>query len=120
MISGRETAEQLSGPLGIAQLSGDIAKQTVAVSGDTRTLALNSVMAIFELAANMSVAIGFINLLPVPMLEGGHLLFYAYEVVARRQISAKVQGEGYRVGLALDLGLMLFATWNSWEEGWVG
>jgi len=50
--------------------------------------------------------------LPVPVLDGGHLLFYAYEAVARRPLSGHIQAAGYRVGLALLLGFMLFATWN--------
>ena len=52
------------------------------------------------------------NLLPVPILDGGHLMFYAYEALARRPLDARVQAVGYRVGLALIVGLMLFATWN--------
>ena len=56
------------------------------------------------------------NLLPVPMLDGGHLLFYAYEAVARRPLGARVQAAGYRVGLALLVGLMLFAAWNDLQR----
>jgi len=116
LIVGRETAEQLSGPLGMAQLSGDIAKQTAATSSSTRSLVVNGVITLFELVANISVGIGFLNLLPIPVLDGGHLLFYAYEAVARRPLAAKVQAAGYRVGLALVLGLMLFATWNDLQR----
>ncbi|MET0271473.1 MAG: RIP metalloprotease [Phenylobacterium sp.] len=116
MISGRETADQLSGPLGMAQLSGDIAKKTAEASPDLPTLAINALITMLELAANISVGIGFLNLLPVPVLDGGHLLFYAYEGVARRPLAAKVQAAGYRVGLALVLGLMLFATWNDLQR----
>ena len=64
----------------------------------------------------ISVGIGFVNLMPIPVLDGGHLLFYAYEAVARRPLAAKVQAAGYRVGLALVLGLMLFATWNDLQR----
>jgi len=60
--------------------------------------------------------VGFLNLMPIPVLDGGHLLFYAYEAVARRPLAAKVQAAGYRVGLALVLGLMLFATWNDLQR----
>ena len=56
------------------------------------------------------------NLLPVPVLDGGHLLFYGYEALTRRPLAAKVQAAGYRVGLALVLGLMLFATWNDLQR----
>jgi regulator of sigma E protease len=116
LLTGRETAEQLSGPLGMAQLSGDIAKKTAEAAPDLPTLVANVALAFIELAANISVGIGFLNLLPVPVLDGGHLLFYAFEAVARRPLTAKVQAAGYRVGLALVLGLMLFATWNDLQR----
>ena len=116
MISGRENADQISGPLGMAQISGDLAKQTVDYSKDLPTLALNALLTLATLVANISVGIGFLNLLPIPVLDGGHLLFYAYEAVARRPLAAKVQAAGYRVGLALVLGLMLFATWNDLQR----
>lgn len=116
MISGRETAEQLSGPLGMAQLSGDIAKKTAEASPNVPILLANWAITMLELVANISVGIGFLNLLPVPILDGGHLLFYAFEGIARRPLTAKVQAAGYRVGLALVLGLMLFATWNDLQR----
>jgi regulator of sigma E protease len=65
-----------------------------------------------QLAALMSVSIGILNILPIPVLDGGHLLSYAYEAVARRPPAAAIQMVGYRAGLALLVGLMLFATWN--------
>jgi regulator of sigma E protease len=116
LVVGRETAEQLSGPLGMAQLSGEIAKQTAEESPNFSTLVTNTAIMLFELAANISVGVGFLNLMPIPVLDGGHLLFYAYEAVARRPLAAKVQATGYRVGLALVLGLMLFATWNDLQR----
>ena len=116
MLIGRESAEQLSGPIGMAQLSGEIAKETAAASPNLPTLLLNALINTLELAANISVGIGFLNLLPIPVLDGGHLLFYAYEAAARRPLPAKVQAAGYRVGLALVLGLMLFATWNDLQR----
>lgn len=116
MLTGRETAEQLSGPLGMAQLSGEIAKETAHDSPNLPSLVANAAMVMLELVANISVGIGFLNLMPIPVLDGGHLLFYAYEVVARRPLAAKVQAAGYRVGLALVLGLMLFATWNDLQR----
>ena len=116
IFAGRETADQLAGPLGMAQLSGDIAKKTAEVSTGTLSFLANTGITLLTLTATISVGIGFINLLPVPVLDGGHLLFYAYEAVARRPLAAKVQAAGYRVGLALVLGLMLFATWNDLQR----
>jgi regulator of sigma E protease len=116
MITGRENADQISGPLGMAQISGDLAKQTADVSTDLASFALNAFLTVLLLVANISVGIGFLNLMPIPVLDGGHLLFYAYEAVARRPLAAKVQAVGYRVGLALVLGLMLFATVNDLQR----
>jgi regulator of sigma E protease len=113
IVTGQENGDQLGGPLRIAKVSGDVAKISTAapdLSLGERTLSL--LVALLSLTAVLSIGIGFMNLLPVPVLDGGHLLFYAYEAVARRPVSAQVQAVGYRVGLALLLGLMLFATWN--------
>ena len=68
------------------------------------------------MASFLSVSVGLLNLLPIPVLDGGHLLFYAYESVVRRPVRASVQAAGYRVGLALLLCLMLFATWNDLQR----
>jgi regulator of sigma E protease len=63
------------------------------------------------LIASLSVSIGFMNL-PIPVLDGGHLLMYAYEAIAKRPLRADFQAAGFRAGLALILGFMLFAAWN--------
>lgn len=116
MIRGQVSADQLSGPVGIARVSGQIAESGAQGAPDLGSQILGSGVALLGLAAVLSVGIGFMNLLPVPVLDGGHLLFYAYEAVARRPLAAKVQAVGYRVGLALLLGLMLFATWNDLQQ----
>ena len=71
---------------------------------------------LIQLAALISIGVGIVNLLPIPVLDGGHLLFYGYEAVARRPVPARVQEVSYRVGLALLAGLMLFATWNDLQK----
>lgn len=116
LFAGRENADQLAGPLGMAQLSGDLASHAAKVSPNAQSFAVNGILLIIELIGVISVGIGFMNLLPIPVLDGGHLLFYAYEGIARRPLAAKVQAAGYRVGLALVLGLMLFATWNDLQR----
>ncbi|MFN3572652.1 MAG: RIP metalloprotease RseP [Phenylobacterium sp.] len=116
VVTGRESADQLGGPLRIAQASGQVAQVGAQGAPDLGAMLLGSAVALLGLAAVLSVGIGFMNLLPVPVLDGGHLLFYAYEAVARRPLAAKVQAAGYRVGLALLLGLMLFATWNDLQQ----
>ena len=65
-----------------------------------------------NLAAILSISIGLINLFPIPLLDGGHLLFYAIEALRRKPLSERTQEIGFRIGLALVLMLMVFATWN--------
>jgi len=113
---GHEAPDQISGPLGMAQISHDIAKAAALDASNIPTIIANEILSALRLAAMISVGIGFLNLMPIPVLDGGHLLFYAYEAVARRPLAAKVQAAGYRVGLALVLGLMLFATWNDLQR----
>jgi len=116
VVTGRESAAHLSGPLGI----GDAARQVAEYGGeggrDFGERMLGAIVALLSLAAVISVGLGFMNLLPVPVLDGGHLAFYAYEAVAKRPVTERVQGVAYRVGLAMLLGLMLFATWNDLQR----
>ncbi|MEO1749893.1 MAG: site-2 protease family protein, partial [Pseudomonadota bacterium] len=69
-------------------------------------------LALINLVAVLSISIGLLNLLPVPVLDGGHLMFYAAEALRGRPMSENAQEMAYRVGFALILGLMFFATWN--------
>jgi regulator of sigma E protease len=98
VIVGRESADQLGGPIRIAQVSGQVA--TVGM------------VALVHLTAVLSVSIGLLNLFPVPLLDGGHLLFYAVEAIRGKPLSERVQELGFRVGLAIVLMLMIFATFN--------
>ncbi len=98
IIVGREEADQLGGPLRIAQVSGQVA-----------TLGF---IALLNLAALLSVNIGLINLFPVPMLDGGHLLYYGIEALRGKPLSERVQDFGFKIGMTLVLMLMVFATWN--------
>lgn len=116
MVTGQVSPDQLSGPLGIARISGKVAQAGAEGAPDLGSMILGGGVNLLQLAAFVSVSIGFMNLLPIPVLDGGHLLFYAYEAVARRPLAARVQAAGYRVGLALLLGLMLFATWNDMQQ----
>jgi len=102
---------------GVAHVTGSVTKDAIVAS---RTDHVNVVFAIAvelaNLAAFLSIGIGLVNLLPIPVLDGGHLLFYAYEAVARRPLPAQAQAAGYRVGLALLVGLMLFSAWNDLQR----
>lgn len=116
IVTGRESGDQLSGPLGIAQASGAIAQAGADAGTTLGQKALGALVGMIGLTAILSVGIGFLNLLPVPVLDGGHLAFYAYEAVTRHPVGAGVQAASYRVGLALLLGLMLFVTWNDLQR----
>jgi regulator of sigma E protease len=98
VFTGREAADQVGGPLRIAQISGQVA--TIGLA------------ALVHLAAVLSISIGLLNLFPVPLLDGGHLLFYAVEAVRGRPLSDRAQEMGFRIGLGLVLMLMVFATYN--------
>jgi regulator of sigma E protease len=98
LVIGRASTNELSGPLGIAKAAGDWAAA--------------GFIALLNLTAFISVAIGFANLLPIPVLDGGHLLYYAFEAVLGRPLGERAQEVGFRLGLALVLCLMLLATFN--------
>jgi regulator of sigma E protease len=112
MLRGQVSADQLGGPLGIAQISHAAAKSGAEGGHGLGQQLGGSAVSLVGLVAALSVMIGFANLLPIPILDGGHLLFYAYEAIARRPVAAAVQAAGLRVGLALMLGLLLFTTAN--------
>ena len=116
IFTGKESGDLLNGPLGIAKAAGGVTRQAVAANPDPVWMAANLALTFLQFAAIVSIGIGIVNLLPIPVLDGGHLLFYAYEAVARRPVPARVQEAGYRVGLALLAGLMLFATWNDLQK----
>jgi regulator of sigma E protease len=98
VLAGQEKADQLGGPIRIAQVSGQVASV--------------GFVALIHLAAVLSVSIGLLNLFPVPLLDGGHLLFYAIEAIRGRPLSERAQEFGFRIGLALVAMLMIFATYN--------
>ncbi len=95
---GRETAAELGGPIRIAQVSGEVASAGFA--------------ALIHLTAVLSVSIGLLNLFPIPLLDGGHLLFYGIEAARGRPLSERAQEVGFRIGLAIVVMLMIFATFN--------
>ena len=111
-IRGQMSFDQLGGPLRTAQLSHAIATAGVQAGDTLAERAFGLGYNLVNIIAMISVGVGIFNLLPIPVLDGGHLAFYAYEAVARRPLNAAVQAASYRVGLALLLGLMLFATTN--------
>jgi len=98
MFMGRESADQVGGPIRIAEESCKVATLGIA--------------ALLHLTALLSISIGLLNLFPIPFLDGGHLMFYAIEKLRGRPLSDRAQEFGIRIGLALVLMLMIFATYN--------
>ena len=98
VFAGREAADELGGPIRIAQVSGQVATAGFA--------------ALIHLTAVLSVSIGLLNLFPIPLLDGGHLLFYGIEAARGRPLSDRAQEVGFRIGLAIVVMLMIFATFN--------
>jgi len=98
MIEGKRSTKDLGGPLKIAEISGQMAQL--------------GIREYIWFMAILSLHLCLINLFPVPMLDGGHLVFYAYEAVAGKPLGERAQEYGFRIGLALVLTLMLFVTWN--------
>ncbi len=98
LVIGREKPDQLSGPIGVAGVASQVAQIGIGP--------------LFNLIAILSISIGLINLVPVPLLDGGHLLYFAFEAVRGRPMSLGAQEFGFKVGLALVSMLMIFATYN--------
>ncbi|MGH7113343.1 MAG: RIP metalloprotease RseP [Stellaceae bacterium] len=98
IVKGTRGTDELGGPLRIAQMSGEVAQ--------------GGIVPIVWFMAVLSINLGLINLFPVPVLDGGHLLFYAAEALRGRPLGQRAQEFGFRIGLALVVTLMVFATWN--------
>jgi regulator of sigma E protease len=114
MIAHHRSGDELGGPLRIAQLSGQVASLGFA--------------SLVSFIAVLSVNLGLINLFPIPVLDGGHLLFFAAEAISGRPLPPRAQEYGFRAGFALLIGLFVFATWNDlahiglfrWVAGLIG
>jgi len=98
VVVGREDVDQLGGPIKIAQIAGQAASVSFGF--------------LLKVAALISISLGLINLFPIPILDGGHLLFYGIEAIRGQPLSEKTQEIGFRIGLALILMLMVMVTWN--------
>lgn len=102
MISGTRNAEELGGILRMGAYAGEFAQA--------------GIISFITFAALLSINLGLINLFPIPLLDGGHLVFYAFEAVKGKPLPAKVQEYALRTGLVMVLGIMLFATWNDLSQ----
>ena len=102
MITGSGDSSQLGGPIRIAKISGQVAEF--------------GILPFISLMAYISISLGLINLFPIPMLDGGHLMFYGIEKMLGRPLSQKVQEGFFRIGMFLLLSLMFFTTFNDLKD----
>ena len=102
MIFGKADSSQLGGPIRIAKISGQVAEF--------------GILAFISMMAYISISLGLVNLFPIPMLDGGHLMFYAFEKFLGRPLSKKTQEGFFRIGMFLLLSLMLFTTFNDLKD----
>jgi regulator of sigma E protease len=98
MVTGERSSQELGGVLRISKIAGDVAN--------------SSYVDFLFLIPALSLNLGLLNLFPIPLLDGGHLAFYAVEAVRGRPLGERAQEWGLRIGVALVLGLVVFATWN--------
>ncbi|WP_022699562.1 M50 family metallopeptidase [Oceanicaulis alexandrii] len=117
LVTGRASTEHINGPVGIATTAGQLANLAVSDGGAAQPVGLLTrlerlFVVMLALSALLSVGLGLMNLLPIPVLDGGHLVYYAYEAIAKRPPSPSVQEMGFRLGLGLILAMFLVATWN--------
>ena len=102
MIFGKADTSQLGGPIRIAKISGQVAEF--------------GILAFISMMAYISISLGLVNLFPIPLLDGGHLMFYAFEKILGRPLSQKTQEGFFRIGLFLLMSLMLFTTFNDLKD----
>ena len=102
MIFGKADSSQLGGPIRIAKISGQVAEF--------------GILAFISMMAYISISLGLVNLFPIPLLDGGHLMFYAFEKILGRPLSQKTQEGFFRIGLFLLFSLMFFTTFNDLKD----
>ncbi len=102
LFKGKGDTTQLGGPIKIAKITGQVAQ--------------HGFIAFLSIMAYISISLGFINLFPIPMLDGGHLMFYAFEKILGRPLTQKTQEGFFRIGLFLLIFLMLFTTINDLKD----
>jgi regulator of sigma E protease len=102
MFKGRGDTTQLGGPIKIAKITGQVAQ--------------HGLIAFLSIMAYISISLGFINLFPIPMLDGGHLMFYAFEKILGKPLSQRTQEGFFRIGLFLLISLMFFTTFNDLKD----
>jgi regulator of sigma E protease len=122
VVTGRQSGEHIAGPVGIMQESGRIAQSALDQPDESLIAKLGELaLSLLQWAAILSVAVGIVNLLPIPLLDGGHLLFYAIEAVrGGKPLPLIAQEWAFRAGALVMVSLFLFATWNDVARGFTG
>jgi regulator of sigma E protease len=106
IITGQRSASEVGGPIRIAEVSGEAAKL--------------GIVPLVSLMAGLSISLALLNLFPIPLLDGGHLVFYAAEAIRGRPLPPRVMEHGFRVGFALLISLFVFVIWNDIVRGVIG
>ena len=102
MLTGKGDSSQLGGPIRIAKITGQVAEF--------------GIVPFLSIMAYISISLGLVNLFPIPLLDGGHLMFYGFEKILGRPLSQKTQEGFFRIGMFLLLSLMFFATFNDLKD----
>ena len=112
IFARKENGDQLTGVIGMTKAAGDIAVDVAAQKESLAEKTLDLTYTYVQLIAYISIGVGFVNLLPVPILDGGHLVFYIIQSVTQKPVSGRIQTAAFPIAVALIAGLMLFAFWN--------
>ena len=109
---GKENGSQLTGVIGMTKVTSDAVKDVAAEKEPLAEKSLDLTFTCVQLIAFISIGVGFVNLLPIPILDGGHLVFYLIQSVTKKPVSGGIQTAAFPIAVALIVGLMLFAGWN--------
>lgn len=115
LFRGGMSPGHLSGPIGIGQTAGLVAKNSIDSAGETANFSekvYSLALGLIQLTAVLSISIGFMNLLPLPILDGGHLVFYAFEAIRGKPVPDNIQAASFKIGFAVLITLFVFATFQ--------
>ena len=112
IFTGKENGNQIGGIVGMAKTTGDVTVAAAQAKAPLSQIVVGLTLTYLQFMAYISIAVGFLNLLPIPALDGGHLAFILWQGVTKKPISAGFQNAAFRIAIVLVLGLMLFAFWN--------
>jgi len=112
IFTGKENGDQLTGPIGMTKVASDAVADVAAEKESLAEKMLDLTFTSVQMIAFISIGVGFVNLLPLPILDGGHLVFYLIQSVTQKPVSGRIQTAAFPIAIALIVGLMLFAGWN--------